>query len=166
VTLLLVKVLLAPAFVVGASLVARRYGVTVGGVVGGLPVVAAPILLVYALAHGRAFAASASAGALLGLVSLIAFAVVYARLAAHWFWGASMLAGWVAFGLGTALFSTLSLPLGVALALSAVAIAVGLAALPTVASDEPEPRGTPGWDLPMRALCAIALVLTLTAVSG
>ena len=38
--LLLVKLTLAPAFVVGASLVARRYGPLIGGLVGGLPVVA------------------------------------------------------------------------------------------------------------------------------
>ncbi len=85
--LLAVKLLLAPAFVVGASLAARRFGPRVGGLIAGLPVVAGPILLVYALAHGRAFAAGAAAGTLLGLVSLIAFVVVYARLASRLFWG-------------------------------------------------------------------------------
>ena len=86
VTLLAVKLLLAPAFVVGASLTARRHGPRVGGLVGALPVVAGPILLVYALAHGRAFAAHAAAGTLLGLISLTAFVVVYARLAGRVRW--------------------------------------------------------------------------------
>ena len=72
--LLGVKVLLAPSFVVGASLVARRFGARVGGLIAGLPVVAGPILLAYALAHGRAFAAHAAAGTLLGLISLTAIA--------------------------------------------------------------------------------------------
>ena len=170
VTLLAVKLLLAPAFVVGASLAARRYGVLVGGVIGGLPVVAGPILLVYALAHGRAFAAGAAAGTLLGLASLIAFAVVYGRLAGRWFWGWSMLAGWLAFGAGTVLFSALSPPLGVALALAALAIAAGLAALPRAplasGARAAEHVAVPAWDLPMRAACALALVLALTAVSG
>jgi hypothetical protein len=94
--LLAVKLLLAPSFVVGASLATRRFGPRVGGLIAGLPVVAGPILLAYALAHGRAFAAGAAAGTLLGLVSLIAFVVVYARLAGRVFWGASMLAGWLA----------------------------------------------------------------------
>src|SRR5580700_5686036 len=53
VLVLAVKALLAPAFVVGASLTARRFGARLGGVVGGLPVVAGPILLVYALVPGR-----------------------------------------------------------------------------------------------------------------
>lgn len=146
VSLLAVKVLLAPTFVVGASLIARRFGPKVGGLVAGLPVVAGPIVLVYALAHGRTFAAGAAAGTLLGLVSLIAFVIVYARLASRVSWGASLLAGWLAFAIATVAFSALSVPAGAALAVAAVALAVGLAALPRaghdVATHPPAPPGT------------------------
>ena len=106
--LLAIKLMLAPAFVVGASLAARRFGARIGGLIAGLPVVAGPILLVYALAHGGPFAAGAAAGTLLGLVSLIAFVVVYARLAGRASWPASMLAGWLAFAVATAGFSALT----------------------------------------------------------
>jgi hypothetical protein len=167
VLLLAVKLVLAPAFVVGASLVARRFGVRAGGLVGGLPVVAGPILLAYALEHGRRFAAGASAGTLLGLVSLIAFVVVYAHLAGRVPWGASMLAGWLAFAGMTAAFSVLALPLLGALGLVALAIALGLSALPRPLADDPrEHAAPPAWDLPLRAACAAALVLSLTAVAG
>ena len=166
VSLLAVKVLLAPTFVVGASLVARRFGPRVGGLIAGLPVVAGPILLVYALAHGRTFAAGAAAGTLLGLVSLIAFVVVYARLAGHVFWGASLLAGWLAFATATVVFSELSVPTGVALAVAAVALVAGLAALPRAGRELTAHAPPPAWDLPVRAACALALVLTLTAVAG
>ena len=165
-SLLAVKVLLAPSFVVGASLIARRFGPRVGGLTAGLPVVAGPILLAYALAHGSAFAASAAAGTLLGLVSLIAFVVVYARLAPRVFWGASMLAGWLAFAVGTIAFSALSVPIGAALALAAGALVVGLATLPRPGGKRHEHAQPPAWDLPMRAMCALALVLSLTAVAG
>jgi hypothetical protein len=77
VTLLALKLLLAPGFVVVSSLVGRRFGVRVGGVVGGLPAIAGPILLVLALAHGAAFAARAATGTLLGIVALVAFVVAY-----------------------------------------------------------------------------------------
>jgi hypothetical protein len=166
VTLLAVKVLLAPSFVVGASIIARRHGPLIGGLVAGLPVVAGPVLLAYALEHGRAFAAGAAGGTLLGLVSLIAFVVVYARLAGRLFWGTSMLAGWLAFALFTAGFSALSVPVGAALALALAAVFGGLAALPRAGASlraHPQP---PAWDLPLRALCALALVLTLTAIAG
>ncbi len=165
-TLLAVKLLLAPAFVVGASLAARRFGPLVGGLIGGLPVVAGPILLVYALSHGRAFAASAAAGTLLGLVSLIAFVLVYARLAPRLFWGASMLCGWLAFILATVVFNALSPPLGAALGLVAIAMLVGLASLPAAGTPALAHTPPPAWDLPVRAICALVLVLALTAISG
>jgi hypothetical protein len=166
VALLAVKVLLAPCFVVGASLAARRFGSRIGGLIGGLPVVAGPILLVYALAHGRLFAAGAAAGTLLGLVSLIAFVVVYGRLAGRVFWGASMLAGWLVFAATTAVFSVLSLPLGGSLGLVAVALLVGLACLPRPGPDVHVHSAPPVWDLPVRGLWALALVLALSAISG
>jgi uncharacterized membrane protein (GlpM family) len=166
VTLLAVKLLLAPTFVVGASLAARRFGVRVGGLIGGLPVVAGPILLAYALAHGRSFAAGAAAGTLLGLVSLIAFVVVYAHLAGRLSWVASMLLGWLAFATSTVIFSVLSLPLGAALGIVALALAIGLAALPRPASGPAVHVTPPTWDLPLRATCAAVLVLSLTAIAG
>jgi hypothetical protein len=166
VILLAVKLLLAPCFVMGASLVARRFGPRVGGLTAGLPVVAGPILLAYAIEHGRAFAATAAAGTLTGLVSLIAFVVVYGRLAQRVLWVLSMLAGWLAFACATAVFSAISLPLGVSLALSAVALAIGLATLPRARTEQRVPAKPPAWDLPLRAVCAVALVLTLTAVAG
>jgi len=166
VILLAIKLLLAPAFVVGASLAARRFGSRIGGLIAGLPVVAGPILLVYALAHGRAFAADAAAGTLLGLVSLIAFVVVYARLAGRLFWGTSMLAGWLAFALGTVIFSTLSIPAGAALGLAGIALLIGLSSLPRPTAAPPSHPAPPAWDLPVRAGCALVLVMTLTAVAG
>ncbi len=164
--LLAVKVLLAPCFVVGASVIARRYGPLLGGLVAGLPVVAGPVLLAYALEHGRSFAANAAAGTLLGLISLMAFVVVYARLAPRVFWALSMLAGWLAFALFTAGFSALSIPVGGALALALAALLAGLAALPRAPGAPAERAKPPAWDLPLRGACALALVLTLTAIAG
>jgi hypothetical protein len=163
---LAIKLLLAPCFVVGASLTARRHGPRVGGVVGALPVVAGPILLVYALAHGRTFAAHASAGTLLGLVSLTGFVVVYARLAGRVPWPVGLIAGWLAFVLGTLLFSALTPPLGVAFVLALASFALGLSLLPHPGNEPAPELAAPVWDLPLRAGCALALVLVLTAVAG
>jgi len=164
--LLAVKLLLAPCFVVGASLAARRFGPRTGGLIAGLPVVAGPILLVYALAHGSGFAAGAAAGTLLGLVSLTAFVVVYGRLAGRLSWAAGMLAGWLAFAVPTAALTAVSIPLGAALAIAGAGLLVGLTALPRPGPGVSAPAPPPSWDLPTRALCALALVLALTAVSG
>jgi hypothetical protein len=163
---LAIKLLLAPCFVVGASLTARRHGPRVGGLVGALPVVAGPILLVYALSHGRVFAAHAAAGTLLGLISLTAFVVVYARLAGRVAWPVGLLVGWLAFALATLLFSALSIATGVALALACAAFALGLALLPQPGGQAAPEQAPPLWDLPLRAACALALVLALTAIAG
>jgi hypothetical protein len=165
---LAVKALLAPMFVVGASVAARRFGPWVGGVVGGLPVVAGPILLAYALEHGRAFAGQAAAGTLLGLLSLTAFVVVYGRLASRAPWFVCMLCGWAAFALVTVVLDGVAVPAGVALALVCLGFAGGLLLLPgqpNAAAGGAIPQA-PVWDLPVRAACALALVLALTTAAG
>jgi hypothetical protein len=162
-----VKALLAPTFVVGASLAARRFGPWVGGIVGGLPVVAGPILLAYALEHGRAFAGQAAAGTLLGLLSLTAFVVVYGRLAARSRWFVCMLCGWVAFALVTVVLDGVTIAAGVALGLVCLGFAVGLLLLPArPPAVGGVPAAPPAWDLPVRAGCALALVLVLTTAAS
>jgi hypothetical protein len=166
---LAVKALLAPMFVVGASVAARRFGPWVGGLVGGLPVVAGPILLAYALEHGRAFAGQAAAGTLLGLLSLTTFVVVYGRLASRAPWSVCMFSGWVAFALVTVMLDGVVVPAGVALGLVCLGFAGGLLLLPGqphAAAGGGAIPPPPVWDLPVRAGCALALVLALTTAAG
>ncbi len=163
---LLAKTLLAPTFVIAASLAVRRYGARIGGLVGGLPVVAGPIVLVFALEHGPAFAAGAAAGTLLGLVSLLAFVVVYARLASRLRWAGSLFLGWGAFFAMTAALSAVTLGPDPALAVVIVAIGLALLVLPQARGEPPRLARLPSWDLPLRGLSALALVLALTAVAG
>lgn len=170
-TLIAVKVLLAPSFVVLASVAGRRFGVRIGGMFGGLPVVAGPILLVYALSHGDGFAAGAATGTLLGLVSLIGFVVVYAWLAGRSVWWLSLPGGWAAFAVGTLVFSAVELAPLPALCAMGLALLLALVSMPSPAPapgpQSPRPFGAfPFWDLPMRAACALALVLVLTAAAG
>lgn len=164
-TLLAAKILLAPLFVVAVSLTGRRWGVAVAGLLGGLPVVAGPILLVETLLHGRDFGADAAAGTLLGLAALTAFVVVYGRVAAAAGPAASVLCGWTAFLLSVAVLSPVQPPPVVSLALVAACFALGMRALPP-GPDRPPAAAPPWWDLPARALAAMSLVLALTAVSG
>ncbi|HXS46304.1 MAG TPA: hypothetical protein VN756_02465 [Solirubrobacterales bacterium] len=164
-TLLAAKILLSPLCVVAVSLAGRRWGVAVAGVLGGLPVVAGPILLVETLLHGRDFGADAAAGTLLGLVALTAFVVVYGRVAVAGP-GRSVLCGWTAFLLGVAVLSPVQPPPALSLVLVAACFALGLRLLPPVLSPAAAAAPAPWWDLPARALAALGLVLALTAVSG
>lgn len=165
--LIAVKVLLAPALVVCASLAGRRFGARVGGLIGGLPLVAGPILLAYALAHGRAFAAHAARGTLLGLVSLMAFVVVYARLAdRRRSWLSALLGGWAAFLACTLAFTVVPRSALLATATVVAALILSPSLLPDTGPPPAVAEAPTRWDLPLRAACALALVLALTALAG
>jgi len=166
VTLLAAKILLSPLCVVAISLAGRRWGLAAAGVLGGLPVVAGPILLVETLLHGRGFGADAAAGTLLGLAALTTFVVVYGRVAAGAGPGPSVLCGWTTFLLGVAVLSPLRPPAALSLVLVSAGFALGLKLLPPAPSQPAAAPTPPWWDLPARALAALGLVLTLTAISG
>lgn len=163
---MLAKLLLAPLCVVAVSLAGRRWGVAAAGILGGLPVVAGPILLVLTLVHGRRFGAEAAAGTLLGLAALTLFVVVYGRASERVGPLPSVLAGWAAFLLGVAFLQLLDLRLGISLILVGAGFAAGLALLPAPTAAPAVVAAPPWWDLPARALAALALVVALTAASG
>jgi hypothetical protein len=168
---LLLKLLLAPALVVGSSLAGRRWGAQVTGMLVALPIVAGPILLIICLDQGTGFGAQAATSSLLGLVSLSLFVVVFAWCSRSRGWVVSLLVSWgacLAAGFGLA---QLVVPpvwgLVVALAASATAarILAGLDradAPPTGAGEETRPW----WDLPGRAVATAVLVLVVTGASG
>ncbi len=162
----LAKLLLAPLCVVAVSLAGRRWGVAVAGILGGLPVVAGPILVVLTLVHGPSFGAEAAAGTLLGLAALTLFVVAYGKASERAGPVPCLLAGWVAFLLGVAFLQLLDIPLGISLAFVAACFAAGLALLPAPTAAPAPLTAPPWWDLPARALAALALVVALTAASG
>jgi len=162
----LAKLLLAPACVVAVSLAGRRWGIAVAGVLGGLPVVAGPILVVLTLVHGPSFGAEAAAGTLLGLAALTLFVVVYGRAAERAGPWLSLFAGWGAFLCGVAFLQLLDPPPGVSLVFVAVCFAAGLALLPAPTVAPAPGAAPPRWDLPARGLAALALVVAISAASG
>jgi hypothetical protein len=173
VLVLALKLVMAPAFVVGASMIARRFGPRAGGVAGGLPVVGGPILLVLAVVHDDAFAARSAATSLLGLVSLAAFVVAYAHVATRAAWPVALAAAWGAFALGTAAFALLTgavrVPptLGLLAACASFLLAARMLPAPTPENAAPAPApAPPAWDLPARALCAALMVLAITGLSS
>lgn len=164
--LLVAKFLLAPLCVVAVSLAGRRWGVAAAGILGGLPVVAGPILLALTLVHGRSFGADAAGSTLLGLAALTAFVVVYGRVAMRAVPVTTVFCGWAAFLVAVALLSPVHPPPGISFVLVGAGFALGLRLIPPPREalaplDEP-----PWWDLPGRALAALTLVVALTAVSG
>jgi hypothetical protein len=163
-TVLALKVALAPLLVTLATLSGRRWGATVAGAVTALPIVAGPILAIIAIEHGREFGAEAARSALLGVVALAAACVVFARTADRG-WPPMIAAGWLAYGVVAAALSGVDVPpvAGLLIALAAL-LAAGLLLGPRPPVGPRTPP--PSWDLPLRALLTAALVLTLTGLAG
>jgi len=166
---ILIELLVAPALVAISTLVARRWGARAGGVVSAFPAIVGPVLLILALGHGRAFAARAANGTLLGLVSLAAFALVYGHLAREHGWAAAALAGWLAAGLAAlgigAVAGRTGSPVGLVVASAALASACrALPATALVGGSSPETRR--GGEIPIRMASVALLVAVLSAAAG
>jgi hypothetical protein len=164
--ILATKLLLAPLCVVAVSLAGRRWGTAVAGVLGGLPVVAGPILLVLTLVHGPSFGGEAAAGTLLGLLALTTFVVVYGRVSPTLGPVASVFCGWAGFLVAVAILDRVHPSLWWAFTIVLAGFNFGLQLLHAPPGEPEEIGELPWWDLPARALASLALVLALTAASG
>ena len=163
--LFVLKLVLVPAIIALVSLGGRRWGPRIGGWLNAVPMVAGPVLLLLAVEQGTRFAALAAVATIAGLVGVAAFAVAYGWAALHVPWWGALPAGWGAFAIVTALLHGISwrpVP-----AVIAALASFGLARLAL-----PRPRGAyrrtapPAWDLPLRMLAAVGLVITVTGLAN
>src|SRR4051812_213031 len=185
-TVLAVKLLLAPGFIVATTLVSRRFGVAVAGVVGGLPAIAGPILLVLALDHGPTFTRRAATGTLLGMVALIVFVLAYAAVCrrarlpwglgggpgalrravcrrARWPW--ALAAGWGSFVVVIGALRPVDVGPITAFVVACAACVCGLVLLPRPGPAAAQLPVRPPFDLGLRAACAVVPVVSVTAAA-
>lgn len=158
------KLVAAPALILAASLVGRRWGEAVGGWVVGLPLTSGPVLLLLALEHGRAFAAGSAAGSVAGVIAQTAFCLGFGFVVeAAGVWGA-LLAGTACFAACVWLLQTAPLPIVPLFLCAAAALAAAILVFPR--RSVPVRVGPPmGNDLPLRMLVAAAVVLTITTAA-
>jgi len=163
--LLLLKVAIAPVFIGLVSWVSLRYGHRAAGWLVALPVNTGTILFVLTLSNGPGFAAPAAFGALLGIVSLCAFALAYARSATHLVWPICLTVATAAFALSTWVLIVVpgEVVLDLVIAVAAIGVVIWLIPSPT---EPAEPGPSPRWEIPLRMLTAAALVLTITTAAG
>jgi hypothetical protein len=161
---LVLKLTLAPGLVATATWVGRRLGHRAGGLVGGLPVIAAPIVLIYTVEQGNGFAREAATAGALGLVAPVLFCLVYAWCARRAGYIAAVAGGWLAFGCATAVLSFVEPPLIVNVIVALLAIAAGSWLLARAVAGPAEPAVTSDLLL-WRLVLTAALVLAVTAAA-
>lgn len=157
------KLLITPALMLAISLAARRWGTEIGGLLSGLPVTSALIMLFLCLEQGPAFAYIAIPGALAGLVAIQATYLFYLLvtrrvsaltgcIAAVMFYGAMAFlvshVGWPVLSITATLFLV-----------TLIIVATSKRTPPSAAHYVPVPH----WVIPMRMLTATLLLLAITA---
>ena len=163
--LLLLKLVLTPVFIGGASLGARRWGPAFGGWIISLPLTSGPVALFLVLDRGPAFAAAAAEASLAGCVAIAAFGVVYARTAGRHGWPVALaagLAGWLLVAL--AVQPILHWPVLALFALVALVIFLAVELMPASASKAKATTWS-RWDVPLRMAVATSVVIVVTAAA-
>ena len=159
-----IKLGLTPISMLGVSLIARRWGSLVGGLIAGLPLTSGPISIYLAIEQGPAFAARAAEAGLAGTsVTLIAYACYVAltrRFGIPW----SCVLSLVAFIVPAFIMLTLD-RLAIAIGVSLAAIAWTLHLTGAVEAETVE-KAPPLWDLPARLTASTAMVLGVTGFAA
>lgn len=156
------KLLITPLLMLSISLAAKRWGTHIGGLLSGLPVTSASVMLFLSLEQGAGFASMAVPGALAGVAAIQAtylfYFIVTRRVSASmgciaalaFYVAAALLMNWLG-----------SLTASIAITLCLVASIVGI-----TSKGVEESKGhcvpVPKWIIPMRMLTATLLLLVIT----
>ena len=165
-TALLVKLFASPLLIGCASLAGRRWGPNIAGMLGGLPLVGAPVILALWLDQGRGYATQAALAAPAGLWANIVYMLVVGHASARLRWYSAIPLGWACYLVAGLLIEALGLAHSLLLGLIAIP-ALWIAAvrgLPRPAAPPPSVR-LPPVELLARMGAAAALVYTLATVS-
>lgn len=159
--LFLLKLTITPVLVAVMSLVARRWGPTMGGLILGLPWMTGPILFFLGLERGEAYAARTSTGVLVGTIGIGAYIVTYVYTARRAPWPVSLAAAFAAFAATGYVVSHLDVSLWQAAAGGAASLCAAFLITPN-ATDPGGLRFLPWWDIPMRMIATAILVAIIT----
>lgn len=161
----MLKLVLTPVLIGGASLGARRWGPTVGGWIVSLPLTSGPVVLFLALDRGPAFAAAAAEAALAGCVAIAAYGVAYARAADRDRWMVALAAGTAAWLLAAvAVQPALRWPVPLLFGVVGLITVLALQLLPAEGAAGAAPRSNL-WDVPLRMAVGTAVVVLVTAAA-
>lgn len=163
---LMLKMLITAGFVVSASLIAERTGPLLAAMVATLPVSAGPVYAFLALDHPDAFIGEAALGSMGSNMATTAFSLAYVLAAQRLGTLPALVMAFAAWGPTLLAFKALGLPVGVMLALTALAFPImHLIVRPYLAARPEKPPALAWYALPVRAAVVSVLVGTVTTLS-
>lgn len=161
----ILKLLLTPLLIGGASLGARRWGPTAGGWIVSLPLTSGPVAFFLALAQGPAFGAAAARASLAGCIAIALYCTAWSRAATLRGWPGALAAGaagWLAGAL--AIQPAMGWPIPVLFGLVVATTAGALRIVPAAEPLLPAPS-TDRRDVGVRMVTATAIVVFVTGAA-
>jgi len=162
---LAIKLVSVPIFILTISMVAHKWGPSVGGVVLGLPLTSGPVLFFLALEQGTSFAAASALGTLIGLISLSISCIVFSWLSFRLGWLACLIGCCLIFFTMTLVLNLVSFPSVLSL-VGVVAFLVLICRIFPSGASGSISRESPRWEIPARMIAATGLVLLITGAAS
>jgi hypothetical protein len=136
----------------------------VGGSLGGLPVVAGPILFILSLEQGQFFASQAAASTLAAVFSLVSFSLVYSLTAQRFSWVVSSIFSLLAWVLTAWLISIFPVSIWYSLALALLSLVITYQLFPR-STVEHQQRIVNKMEYAYRMLVGSLLTVTVSSVA-
>ncbi len=162
---LIFKLVMTPLIIAAATMISRRWGERIGGLVIGLPLTSGPVSVFFALEQGTKFAAGAALGAILGLVPVAVFCTSYVYSSRRFPWYLASALSITSYLLAVWLVSFLTPGLAWEVPLIPAALIAALLWMGKVEAIE-KPLITPWWDLPVRMAVATTMLVLITTGAG
>lgn len=165
--MLLLKMAIAAAIVVGCSMLAERSGPLVAAMIATLPISAGPVYVFLALDHDAAFISGGALGSMSSNIANAALSVVYVLLAQRFGTLVSLGSGLLAWLAGVTLLRELAPPVLVMFGLTLVIFPAAHRLFRPYLSARPDkPPGRLWYVIPLRAAAVATLAGTVTALSA
>lgn len=145
------------------TLASRRWGNTLGGMIGSLPLVAGPILIFFAIEQSTSFAVQSVAGTMTGIIGWLGFCMVYVYFAPKYDWYITVWLGYLAFLITALVFNTVHLPLILMYGITMLLIVVCLKFYPKTRGNTK--NKTLKFDIPIRMVVVTIFVVLITALA-
>lgn len=163
--MLLLKITLVPFFLLVLSLAQRLWGSSIAGWLGGLPVVAGPILFLLTLQQGEAFGAQASTISLAAIFASEMFNLTYARSSRMWSWKLSLLFSLLSWIFAATILALLAPTLPYAMLLAGLSVVTTPQLLPANSTIQSMAYPQGGDDLKSKIIIGTFLTFIITGIS-
>lgn len=158
--MLFLKIIIVPFFILLVTLAGRKWGTKVAGILGGMPVVAGPIVVLLAVEQGQKFGIHAATSAIISVIPLLVFGIIYCWMSLKFNWVITLITATLSWLLVANILILISLNLVSALCLTFISLWIAPQILPQNFSVRS--LSSKSNDLVWRLIAGALLTVTIT----